>query len=81
MLTGLPVKSREDAVVAAGQLLEKGCKTAVITLGSEGAMILGRKCPDKPRFVEAPKVQATDTTVIFSLFSPLIFYCKTLNFM
>jgi sugar/nucleoside kinase (ribokinase family) len=81
MLTGLPVKSREEAVVAADQLLEKGCKTAVITLGGEGAMILGRKCPDKPMFVEAPKVQAIDTTVIFSLFSPFIFYCKTLDFM
>ena len=68
MLTGLPVTSTDTAMAAARQLIEKGCKNwVVITLGSEGAVFLGRNDPSKATLVPAPKVQALDTTVSCSL--------------
>ena len=36
--TGTPVKSINDAEIAAGKLLEKGASAAVITLGEQGAL-------------------------------------------
>ena len=64
MLTGLKVTGIVDALEAAKELLNKGCKNCVvITLGSQGAMFLEKKQPNKPIFVPAPKVQAVDTTV------------------
>jgi len=63
LLTGLPVTSTDTAMAAARQLIEKGCKNwVVITLGSEGAVFLGRNDPSKATLVPAPKVQALDTT-------------------
>lgn len=38
ILTGLPVTSVEEAKVAADRLLEMGVKTAIITLGAQGAL-------------------------------------------
>ena len=37
-ITGTPVKSINDAEIAAGKLLEKGASAAVITLGEQGAL-------------------------------------------
>ena len=37
-ITGIPVKSINDAEIAAGKLLEKGANAAVITLGEQGAL-------------------------------------------
>ncbi|MDB5525823.1 MAG: ribokinase [Rhizobium sp.] len=38
ILTGLPVTSVEEARIAAGKLLAMGVKTAIITLGAQGAL-------------------------------------------
>ena len=42
-LTGLPVRSIEDATVAAERLLARGAGTVVLTLGAKGALVHGRK--------------------------------------
>ena len=67
MLIGLPVTSSEEALTAARRLMEKGCKKHVlITLGKNGVLLLSRNGPSaysEPIYVQAPKVQAIDTTV------------------
>jgi len=64
MLIGQPVTNSDEALSAAHRLMEKGCKNHVlITLGSQGALLLSRSKLSLPVFVTAPKVQAVDTTV------------------
>lgn len=58
-LTGIPVTTPEDAYLAGQALLEKGVKTVIITLGSQGAAY---KTADFQGFVPAHKVTAIDTT-------------------
>lgn len=63
MLIGLPVTNSDEALTAAKRLMEKGCKNHVlITLGKKGALLLSRN-DSEPILVQAPKVQAIDTTV------------------
>jgi ribokinase len=63
MLIGLPVTNSVEALTAAKRLMEKGCKNHVlITLGKNGALLLSRN-DSEPILVQAPKVQAIDTTV------------------
>ena len=42
ILTGLPVTNVDEAKVAAARLLEMGVKTAIITLGAQGALYHSR---------------------------------------
>src|SRR5689334_10775100 len=58
-ITGLPVKSVEDAKLCAASLLRQGIRRVVITLGEQGALVAG---PDKTEFVPAFKVKSVDTT-------------------
>ena len=63
MLTGLPVTCSDEALAAAHGLMEKGCRNHVlITLGSQGALLLSRSNLSVPVWVDAPKVKAVDTT-------------------
>lgn len=76
MLVGLPVTCSEEALTAARLLRDKGCKNHVlITMGKNGALLLSRNC--EPIFVQAPKVQAIDTTVI--LIYVFITFCTFAN--
>lgn len=43
-------------------LLERGCKIAIVTLGSEGCVVVSEKEPI-PKHIPAKKVVAVDTTV------------------
>ena len=59
ILTGVEIKTVEDAKRAANVLLEKGVKEVVITLGSMGAFAMNQ---EKSELVERLTVDAIDTT-------------------
>jgi ribokinase len=58
LLTGLPVKTDEDAVNAAEKLLEYGARTVILTLGKRGSLLADGYTTE---FVETPEVTAVDT--------------------
>lgn len=60
ILTGMPVTSVEEARAAADRLLEMGVKTAIITLGAQGALYHGRdQSVVVPAFKAGPVVETT----------------------
>ena len=59
LLTGLPVASDAQAETAAYQLLERGVKTVILTLGERGALIVDQQ---GSRRIETHKVNAIDST-------------------
>lgn len=59
ILTGIKVDNIEDAKIAGEAFLEKGIKFVIITLGSRGAVVIGK---DFHKLVPAYKVNAIDTT-------------------
>jgi len=60
LLTGLKVETVEDAKKAARCLIQKGCKTVILTLGSRGAMLVDAEHKDG-LLIETTKVKALDT--------------------
>ena len=59
-ITGIPVKSINDAEIAAGKLLEKGAKAAVITLGEQGALFKDNdQVIHQPSYEVGPVVETT----------------------
>ena len=59
-ITGTPVKSINDAEIAAGKLLEKGASAAVITLGEQGALFKdNNQIIHQPSYVVGPVVETT----------------------
>ena len=59
-ITGTPVKSINDAEIAAGKLLEKGASAAVITLGEQGALFKdNNQIIHQPSYEVAPVVETT----------------------
>ncbi len=59
LLTGLPVESDAQAEKAAYQLLDRGVKTVILTLGERGAMIVNQQ---GSRRIETQQVSAIDST-------------------
>jgi ribokinase len=59
VITGMPVKSIDDAKKCAEFLLRQGMRRVVITLGERGSLVAG---PDGMELIPAFKVQAVDTT-------------------
>lgn len=59
LLTGLEVNDILAAEKAARQLLERGAKNVIVTLGSKGALVVDR---ESSRQVDAFKVNVVDTT-------------------
>ena len=59
LLTGLPVGNDAEAETAARQLLNRGVKTVILTLGERGALIVDQH---HARGIEAQKVTAIDST-------------------
>jgi ribokinase len=59
-LTGMPVKTREEAFAAAARLLERGPAIVVVTLGDRGAACAERG--EEPFHAEAEPVRAVDAT-------------------
>ncbi len=59
-LTGLPVTTPDEALAAARALRALGCRAAVITLGSQGALFHdGARTVHVPAFVAGPLVETT----------------------
>jgi ribokinase len=58
-ITGMSVRSTDDAKKCAAFLLDKGMRRVVITLGDRGALVAG---PDGVEHIPPFKVQAVDTT-------------------
>ena len=59
-ITGTPVKSINDAEIAAGKLLEKGASAAVITLGEQGALFKdNNRIIHQPSYEVGPVVETT----------------------
>ncbi|ELT97763.1 hypothetical protein CAPTEDRAFT_20019 [Capitella teleta] len=60
ILSGLSVKSVPEAMTAALLLLDKGCRTVVLTLGEQGAVCVSQD--RKPIHIPAKKVKQVDST-------------------
>ena len=65
-LSGLPVTDAASAERAGRRLLEQGVGTVVVTLGRDGALLVG---PDAVRHFPARLVRAVDTTAAGDAFS------------
>jgi len=59
LLLGTKIQSQDDAVAAARELLKRGPKTVILTLGARGSLLV---TSDQMEFVPAESVKAVDTT-------------------
>ncbi|RZN69956.1 MAG: ribokinase [Candidatus Methanolliviera hydrocarbonicum] len=59
ILSGVQIDTMEDAKKAARTLMSKGVGNVIITLGSNGALVVTAK---DEKFIESPNVDAVDTT-------------------
>ena len=66
ILTGIAVKTKDDAKAAAIKFTEKGVAHVVITLGSEGAYLFSE---GEGSLIPVPKVKAVDTTAAGDVFN------------
>jgi len=60
-MTGISIKSLQNAETAAKILLDKGAQTVILTLGGEGSLLVSKNSTEIIR-VPAEKVEAKDTT-------------------
>lgn len=66
LLTGIKVEDEESAEKAAVNLLSKGVKTVILTLGSNGAFLMSQ---DTQKTIHGFKVKAEDTTAAGDTFN------------
>lgn len=66
LLTGIKVTDESSALKAASALNEKGVEIVIITMGSAGAFLLAN---GNSEIIEAPKVEAVDTTAAGDTFN------------
>ncbi|QJX00931.1 ribokinase [Frigoriglobus tundricola] len=59
LLTGLPVRTPDEARTAGMELLGRGARTVVVTLGAQGCLVVTR---ERVEAIPAPDVEAVDTT-------------------
>lgn len=76
-LTGITVKKISDAEQAARVLVERGAKSALITMGSRGALYLSQ---DEGFYQPAPMVEVVDTTGAGDAFVGSLAHYLSLNF-
>ena len=65
-LTGCPTEREEDLIAYCGQLLDKGTRNVIITLGGRGALLVNR---NGHRLYPPPKVKTVDTTAAGDTFN------------
>ena len=66
MLSGITIIDMESAAAAARAIRDKGVGTVIVTLGSQGALVVtDTLC----QMIHAPKVQAVDTTAAGDVFN------------
>uniref|UniRef100_A0A2D4P3F3 Carbohydrate kinase PfkB domain-containing protein n=1 Tax=Micrurus surinamensis TaxID=129470 RepID=A0A2D4P3F3_MICSU len=61
ILTGIAVGNAGDAGQVGLKLLERGCRTVIITLGPEGCVVVSKEEPT-PNHIPVKKISAVDTT-------------------
>ncbi|RYM64493.1 ribokinase [Serratia liquefaciens] len=78
ILSGMPINTKEDAIVAGGTLLDKGVNNLIVTLGRNGALWLSHK---GVYHVTPPAVNAVDTSGAGDAFIGCFsyFYLETKN--
>jgi len=59
LLTGVPVRTPDEARAAGAELLTRGARTVVVTLGAQGCLVVTR---ERAEAIPAPRVEAVDTT-------------------
>ena len=69
LLTGIKVSDIESAKNAGKALLDKGLKTVIITLGSQGALLV---TANETELIEGFKVDAVDTTAAGDTFNGIL---------
>ena len=57
-LTGLPTETLDDVAIAANELRSRGPRTAIVTLGPRGALVVVRR----PTHIPGMTVTAADTS-------------------
>lgn len=63
MLTGSAVTNVEEAREAARELLKRGCKSVIVTLGPQGCVVIRAQGATPKHVATAAAVTAVDTTV------------------
>ncbi|MHC4203088.1 MAG: ribokinase [Planctomycetota bacterium] len=66
ILTGIEVTDEESARAAAGNLLERGIKTVIVTLGDKGYLLADS---EETKYVSGQKVDAVDSTAAGDAFT------------
>ena len=66
-MLGTPVKTVDDAKLAAKKLHDMGCRDVIVTLGEMGCVVIEGSTSNVTH-LPAPKVEALDTTV-YNIFS------------
>ncbi|MEX0273266.1 MAG: ribokinase [Flavobacteriaceae bacterium] len=66
LLTGIEVTDQASAARACGVFFQKGVQNVIITMGSKGAFFMNAS---EEYMIEAPKVQAQDTTAAGDVFN------------
>jgi ribokinase len=66
LVSGVKIRTRSDARIAAGKIIHMGVTTAIITLGDEGALVAS---VDGISLVQAFPIQVVDTTGAGDAFS------------
>ena len=66
VLSGIDVKTPDDAYLAGEWFVEKGVKVAIITLGEQGTVVVDK---DEKKFFPAIETEAVDTTGAGDIFS------------
>ena len=66
VLSGIEINNPQDAYIAGEWFVNKGVKTAIITLGEQGTVVVSK---DKKQYFEALKTEAADTTGAGDIFS------------
>jgi len=61
LFAGCPIESTSDAAKAICILLEQGCKTVILTLGSQGTLLASQKSP-QPKHILSRPVNCVDST-------------------
>src|SRR6266545_3405880 len=72
ILTGQPVRTREEAETAARELMSRGARSVAVTLGERGCLVV---TADEVTALPAPVVKAVDTTGAGDAFIGSLAYC------